>query len=240
MGLASGVRFDYSEHVLAAQAALLKKYKRIRSVEVAVSDRLQLSDAALNFAARSIGFRERGEGLYAHKDASVLIELATYHHRLRSKTVIERFFEKAKPAVGTDEHLVLTAMMNSPVTLLLLGEAVPGIGVHVEDLLFGGNLFLADIPLSKRKKKDEKVIVTRRLVFDDFVMTPCTSYLDFDPELARMMAKGLHNESALPMAERYTSVEAKAELATDMMEMALCSIESVRESLVERFAVSGV
>lgn len=219
-------------------ATVLKKYKRLRSVEVALSNLLQVSDAALNFAARSIGCRDRGERLYAHEDFSALIELARYHHRLRSKTVIERLVEKVKPAGGTDAHLVLTAMVNSSVTLLQLVETVPRLGVRVEDVLFGGNLILADIPLSKWNRRREVVIATRVLTFDDFVMTPCTSYLDFDPELARMMADGLPNESTVPMAERYASAEAKTELATELTEMALCSIASVRESLVERFAGS--
>ena len=64
----------------------------------------------------------------------------------------------------------------------------------------------------------------------------CTSYLDFDPELAHMMAAGLPKESTVPMAERFASAAAKSELATDLTEMALCRVESVREALLERFA----
>ncbi len=63
-----------------------------------------------------------------------------------------------------------------------------------------------------------------------------TSYLDFHPELARMIAAGLPKESTVPMAERYASAEAKSKLARDLTEMALCSVGSVREALLERFA----
>ncbi len=38
------------------------------------------------------------------------------------------------------------------------------------------------------------VIATRLLAFDGFVMTPCTSYLDFDPALAHILAAGLPKE----------------------------------------------
>jgi hypothetical protein len=120
-----------------------------------------------------------------------------------------------------------------------VGEPEPGVGVHVEDLLFGGDFFLADLQLSKGRKNVETVIATRLLAFDDFVMTPCTSYLDFDPELACMMAAGLPKESNVPMAERYASAEAKSELAAALTEMALCSVESVREALLERFAAGA-
>jgi len=237
-----GVRVD-DELVLDAGSCeeSVQKYKRLRAVEVALCGTLHdmVTDAALNFVARSLGLRERGEALYEHGDYSVLLELATYEHRQRRKTVIERFIGKTKPAVGTDEHLVLAAMISSRFTLLRLGETEPGVGVRVEDLLFGGDFFLADLQLSKGKKNVETVIATRLLAFDDFVMTPCTSYLDFDPELACMMAAGLAKESTVPMAERFASAEAKSRLATDLTEMALCSVESVRGALLERFAAGA-
>jgi hypothetical protein len=237
-----GVRVD-NELVLDAagcevSVGVLEKYKRLRAVEVALCGTLHdmVTDAGLNFVARSLGLRERGESLYDHADYSVLLELATYHHRLRGKTVIERLVEKNHPAVGTDEHLVLAAMISSRFTLLRLGETEPGVGVRARDLLFGGDFFLADLRLSKGRKNVETVIATRLLAFDDLVMTPCTAYLDFDPELACMMAAGLPKESTVPMPERYASAEAKSELATDLTEMALCSVASVREALLERFA----
>jgi hypothetical protein len=223
---------------VTAPSVAVQKYKRLRAVEVDLCGTLHdmVTAAALNFVARSLGLRERGETLYEHADYSVLLELATYHHRLRGKTVIEGFVEKTKPAVGTDEHLVLAAMISFRFTLLRLGETEPGVGVRAEDLLFGGNFLVAGLQLSKGKNNVETVIATRLLAFDDFVMTPCTSYLDFDPELAWMMAAGLPKESTVPMAERYASAEAKSELATDLTEMALCSVASVREALLERFA----
>jgi hypothetical protein len=87
----------------------------------------------------------------------------------------------------------------------------------------------------KRKRNVDTVITTRLLAFDDFVMTPCTRHLDFDPELASMVAAGLPAQSPVPMAVRYASLEAKSELAMDLVEMALCRIQSVVEALLGRF-----
>ena len=140
-----------------------------------------------------------------------------------------------KPAVESDTHVVLTAMMNALVSLFRLGERTLGVGVQVEDVLFGQRHFLADVPLSRWERRDEKIIATRLLVFEDFSMTPCTSWLDFDPDLARMLSAGLAGESSVPMAERFASPEKKAELAADLMGMGLCSVASVREGLIERF-----
>jgi hypothetical protein len=134
---------------------------------------------------------------------------------------------------------MLTAMIASRFTLLGLGKTLSGVGVHVEDLLFGGSQLLADERLSEVRRRREMVIATHLLAFDDFVMTPCTSFLDFDPEFARMLTAGLPKESTVPMAERYASPLAMSELATDLTEMALCSIESVKEALVERFDSSS-
>jgi hypothetical protein len=41
------------------------------------------------------------------------------------------------------------------------------------------------------------------------------------------------------MAERHASAEARSELATDLTEMALCSVESMRAALLERFAAGA-
>jgi hypothetical protein len=234
-------RFGYVEQVATPTVTILKRYKRLRAVELALLDALDpmVTDAAVDAAASSIGLSERGEALYEHEDFSTLLELATYHHRVRGKTAIERFFEESKPAVGTDEHLVLAAMVKSRSTLLQLGRPVDGVGVHVDDLLFGGEFLLADVQLSRYRKSQTKnketIIATRLLAFDDFAMTPGTSYLGFDPELAQMMASGTRNESVVPMAERYASAEARVELANELVEMALCSVVSVRAGLLDRF-----
>ena len=50
-----------------------------------------------------------------------------------------------------------------------------------------------------------------------------------------MVVAGLKQQAGVPMAQRYASPEAKSDLAADLMEMALCSAESVREELEERF-----
>jgi len=44
---------------------------------------------------------------------------------------------------------------------------------------------------------------------------------------------------AVLMAERHASAEARSELATDLTEMALCSVESMRAALLERFAAGA-
>jgi hypothetical protein len=237
--LFSSLVFGYCPLMTPADVALLRRYEHLRDVEINLSDALgaMLTDVALNFAARTLGVPERGEALYETEDSAVCFEFATYHHRVRGRTVIERMLATRKPAAGSDTHVVLTAMMRSQVSLFRLGEAVPEVGVQVEDLLFGHHRFLTDVQLSKRKTQDERFIVSRLLVFDDFSMTPCTSWRDFDPELARMLAAGLVAELPVPMAERFASAEKTTQLAADLVEMALCSVESVNEGLIERFGV---
>jgi hypothetical protein len=60
---------------------------------------------------------------------------------------------------------------------------------------------------------------------DDFVMTPCTSYFDFDPELACMMAAGFEPFTALPLT-RY-------DLIKDIRAMADVRSEEVRPAVGE-------
>ena len=66
---------------------------------------------------------------------------------------------------------------------------------------------------------------------DDFVMTPCTSYFDFDPELACMMAAGFEPFTALPLT-RY-------DLIKDIRAMADVRSEEVRPAVGEDDLAAG-
>jgi len=235
------VAVGYQRQMPPRDSPLLKSYKRLRAVEDALFETLTetVSDEAVDAIAASFGVVERGEALYEHPDYGVLLDLSLHDDRATGQTVVERHLEETKPAAGTDLDAVLTALTRSRFTLLRLGKRAPGVGLQVEDLLFGGALFLADPDLSKDRTRDEVVIATRLLAFDGFVMTPCTSYLDFDPALAHLLAVGLPTESTVPMAERYASTEARRALATDLTRMALSSIESVQAALAKRFAGSS-
>ena len=218
-------------------AALLQTYERLRAVEEAVFAELaeKMPDTGLNFAARQLGLPERGDHIYEHADFGVVLDFALHHHRLRGATAVDRRLLKATSRPETDAHAVLLSAQRSRVTLLRLGEQVRGLGVQVEDLLFGGAFLLVDPVLSRRRSKDEKVIMTRVLEFEAFSMTPCTSWLDFDPVSARMLAEGLRHESPVPLAERLASADARLEFDTDLVEMAICSVQSVREGLENRY-----
>lgn len=219
---------------------ILKTYRRMRALEESLFETLgdALPDEAADAIAARIGLAERGEALYDHPDYGTILDLALYHHRALGQTIIERYFDETRPAPGSDAHAVLDAMTSTRVTLLRLGKAEPGVGLEVHDLLFGGALFLADPVLSRERPAGEVVILARLLPFDGFVMTPCTSYLDFDPALARMLAAGLAAESDAPMGERLASAEARSSLAEDLTKMALCSVESVKAALDRRFSGS--
>lgn len=127
-------------------------------------------------------------------------------------------------------------MRDARFTLRRLGAAVQGWGIHAEDLCFGGSFVLADEVLAKQRKIDPQIIATHVLVVGEISMTPCTSWLAFEPELARLLAEGLARESSVPLSARLESREARAELAADVIEMACCTVESVRAALLERFA----
>ena len=219
---------------------VFKTYTRLRAVEEALFETLAdaVGDEAVDAVAASMRIVERGEALYEHPDYEVFLDLAVYEHRVNGQTVVERHFEEKAPTTASDEHTVLTAMTRSRLTLLTLGAKDAGVGVQAEDLLFGGSLFLADPALSKERSRGEIVILARVLPFDGFAMTPCTPYLDFDPQVARMLAAGLPLESSVPMTERYTSVGARLALSTDLSRMALSSVDSVKEALAKRFAAN--
>lgn len=71
----------------------------------------------------------------------------------------------AKNSLDGDERWVRDAMLRPRFTLLELGEAVEGVGVHVQDIVFAEPIFRADVALSENAIRG-MVLATRLLVFE--------------------------------------------------------------------------
>jgi hypothetical protein len=230
-------RVRYEAAMARRDHSLAKTYKRLRTVEETLFDTLSdaVPDAAVDAIAAAFRMEERGEALYDHPDYGPLLDLALHEHLVDGKTTVEAYLAATAPDAGSDPHTILAAMTRSRVTLLRLGARDGDVALQVEDVLFGGSSLLVDPELAEDRTRDEVVILARVLPFDGWSMLPSSSYLDFDPELARMLAAGLPKETGAATNERFASAESRRQLARDLTHMALASVDSVKAALVKRF-----
>ena len=175
----------------AAPAEILARYKQLRAVQRAVNGVLTktLSRKAIEETARRVGLWEGGRIVFDdEREVDVLNDAAIYDYfPSGKKNAVERHASQDPYEPGSDERLVLEAMGVARVTLVELGTIVRDVGVLANDIVFGGDLLLADVGLSETAQQG-MVLVTRLLEFEAFSMTTGVAR-DFDPELAVVVAK---------------------------------------------------
>lgn len=151
---------------------VLTTYTRLRQTQRALNNRLMktLSKKVIEESAKHLGFFEGG-CLVAdtESDLDLVMDSAIYdYYPSGNKNAVARF--AAQHALEGDERLVLDAMLRARFTLVELGDAVEGIGVHARDLVFAEDFFLADVSLSETSVSG-LVLATRLLALESFCMT---------------------------------------------------------------------
>ena len=143
------------------RAGLLAEYHRFREVSRSLHNRLikQIPKPVLTSGAERLGLLSpspggRGEEVLLLEDeyeVSVLMDYCLYHGRQGEdgRTVIAQAIAEAPPAAGSDEERLLQAMQDARFSVFAVEEAVPGLGVHVRDLLRDEAFFLVDIGFSQ-------------------------------------------------------------------------------------------
>jgi hypothetical protein len=114
---------------------------------------------------------------------------------------------RSEAAEGSDERIILEAMLKARFTLVSVEKVIPKVGVQAVDHIYGKAFLLADVGLSETARRGV-VLATRLLPLRRFTMTTGAP-LTFDPELAKWFLEGLGKGSedigslaSLPAKER--------------------------------------
>jgi hypothetical protein len=180
------------EHTEAATLdPAAEKYRRYREVQRALNRRLitMLPKNALKECAEKVSYDARVD-FAGGDDISVLIDYAIYDYRIRGGTnAVERLVKQAPWATGTEEQVILDAMLRARFTVLRVESAIPDVGVQVEDLLYRREFLLTDFGLSKTACEAPH-IAARVLEFLEFQMTTGAT-LPFDAAAAEDLVDAL-------------------------------------------------
>jgi hypothetical protein len=184
-------------------ADLLAPYKKLREVRFHLSRTLvrTLSREVLDEAGRALGMLRRGTFVFDSEDqTSVLMDYAIYNVRSGGRNAVERYRDESPPRPGSDQSVVLQAMLNAYYSLLEIVDAEPGVGVSVRDILRGKTDFLVDIGFGSTATKG-MIMATRVIPHDGFVTTGGAA-LPVPPEAGPQIKKDL--ERMFPPDTDYT------------------------------------
>ena len=152
----------------------VERYRGMRSASTDLSQGIvkTIPKRAMEEIGDAIGIRRNGVLVFDTLDvSSVLMDCCLYDWYENGKNLVERYAETHPANPGTDESYLLNAYLQAKYRILLTGEAVPGAGLHCQDVLNGGDLFLMDRALSQTVRGGGGMLATRTIPLGEYWMT---------------------------------------------------------------------
>lgn len=143
----------------------LARYRRLRAVQMDLHRTLmkELPKSAIEDCAEALGLYEKGTLVFgSESEMSVLMDYCIYDYRWDGQNVIERHLGQLPVEAGSDERVLLEAMVEARYSLLVVEEVIEGFGVQTRDLLNGEGVFVMDVAFSQTAPKD--VILACRII----------------------------------------------------------------------------
>jgi hypothetical protein len=119
----------------------------LRSLHDTLTDRLDSS--VVHLCAKKLGLSHKGEVvLGAPQEMNVLYDYTLHEHRPDGLNAIERFVKESPPVEGSDEALILNALLAAKFSVFEVTRIEPLLGVELRDIVRETTLFMVDYALS--------------------------------------------------------------------------------------------
>ena len=155
---------------------LIERYKSMRKTGLSLNMALvkQVPKPAVPECGKKLGIYKAGTLILSNEDEiAVLYDYCLHHYRRADKNVIQRYAEQSPPESGSDEALLLEALLSARYSLFRVEAVLPRQGVTLHDLLFGERLDLTDISLSDTAEPG-LILAGRLLRLPEFIMSSGT------------------------------------------------------------------
>jgi hypothetical protein len=152
----------------------VERYRSLRALGMALNHRLikTIPQQAYDQIGDALGIRRNGVLVFDSQDmTSVMMDCCLYDWYENGKNLVQRFAETHPATPGTDESHLLQACLQAKYRILVAQSAVPGAGLHCQDVLNGGELFLMDLAMSKTVPNGNAALATRTIPLGEYWMT---------------------------------------------------------------------
>src|SRR5262249_53210808 len=130
----------------------VERYRSLRAVSMELNHRIlkTIPRQALDEIGDALGIRRNGALVFDSEDmTSVMMDCCLYDWYENGKNLVQRYAETHPAPPGTDENYLLQACLQAKYRILMARSAVPGAGIHCQDVLNGGGLFFIGICMSQ-------------------------------------------------------------------------------------------
>jgi hypothetical protein len=151
----------------------VERYRSLRALSTKLTGRMvkTIPRKALDDIGDALGIRQNDVLIFETEDmTSVLMDCCLYDWYEDGKNLVQRYAETHPAAPGTDEGYLMHAYLRAKYRILLAQSVLPGAGLHCQDLLNGGELFLMDLGLSQTVPR-AATLATRTIPLGEFWMT---------------------------------------------------------------------
>ncbi|HVH71435.1 MAG TPA: hypothetical protein VNB49_10040 [Candidatus Dormibacteraeota bacterium] len=150
------------------------RYRSLRALSMDLNHRIikTIPRQAYDEVGDAIGILRNGVLEFDSTDmTSVLMDCCLYDWFENGKNVVQRYSETHPAKPGTDERYLLNAYLQAKYRVLVVQSAVPGAGLHCQDVLNSGELFLMDLGLSQSAKGADAALATRTISLGEYWMS---------------------------------------------------------------------
>lgn len=133
----------------------LVTYRRLRVAQKDLHSKLLklLPNTVVQECGKALGVYYDGELVFGSmSEIDVLFDYCIYDYRWGGHNVIERYVDQS-PESGSDQDILLKAMLQPRYSLFQIDEVVDGVGVQTRDLFRGDRGFVVDVGLSETADK---------------------------------------------------------------------------------------
>lgn len=152
----------------------VERYRSFRALSLELNHRIikTIPRQAYDEIGDALGIRRNGVLVFDSEDmTSVMMDCCLYDWYGNGKNLIQRYAETHPAAPGTDESYLLQACLQAKYRILVAQSAVPGAGLHCQDVLNGGELFLMDLAMSQSIPSGNAALATRTIPLGEYWMT---------------------------------------------------------------------
>ena len=131
-------------------------YRRLRAVQRGLHNELMklLPKNALKECGMVLGIYKNDTLVFSSEsETDVWMDYCIYDYRWDGRNVIERYINQTPIEDGSDEQILLNAMLEARYSLFVVDDVVRGRGVRTRDLLRGDSGFIVDVALSETAVK---------------------------------------------------------------------------------------
>jgi hypothetical protein len=152
----------------------VERYRRLRAVNMALNRKMvkTIPRQAFDDIGDALGVLRNGALVFDSEDmTSVMADCCLYDWYENGKNLVQRYAEVHPGTAETEEGYLLQACLQAQYRILVAQSAVPGAGLHFQDVLNGGELFVMDLAMSQSVPGRHAALATRTIPLGEYWMT---------------------------------------------------------------------